>query len=306
MTMKRIFVLGSINIDLVMETRTMPMRGETLFGDNFFVNPGGKGANQAVTCAKQGIETILIGSVGDDAFGIQAISSLETYGVHCENVKKKSNCTTGVAIILVENHDNRILLSSGANIQMSEQDIEDGLLGANPEDVFIAQFENNPEATLYGLKRAREKGLTVILNPAPARSIDITLLKHVDYLILNETECEAITGIVPDELPNIQKAQQKMIKLGCSKTVLTVGSRGCYSLMEENIQHYPACMINPVDTTAAGDTFVGGFAFGLIVFSGNLEKSILYATKAAALTCLKKGAQQSIPTRNEVEAYTTS
>ncbi len=304
--MKRIFVLGSINIDLVMETRTMPTRGETLFGDNFFVNAGGKGANQAVACAKQGIETFLIGSVGDDFFGIEATNALKTYGVHCETVKKKSNCSTGVAIILVENHDNRILLSSGANFKMSEKEIEEGLIEANPGDVFIAQFENNPEATLYGLKRAHEKGLTVILNPAPARLIDLTLLKYVDFLILNETECEAITGIVPNGLPNIQRAQQQMIQLGCSKTVLTVGSRGCYSLMEENIRHYPACMINPVDTTAAGDTFVGGFAFGFIEFSGNLEKSIIYATKAAALTCLKKGAQQSIPTRNEVEAYTNS
>ncbi len=301
--MAKVYILGSINMDLVMETAKIPLRGETLFGEHFFVNPGGKGANQAVACAKQGAETRLIGAIGNDALGMEALTALKNYGVDCTDVRQKNAWSTGIAIILVENHDNRILLSTGANFQIFKEDIDQGLVDAKLGDIFIAQFENNPEATTYGLYVAHEKGLTVLLNPAPARKIDSNLLKNVDYLILNETECEMITGIHPDDITHIREAQRKLAILGCSKTLLTVGGRGCYSLIDGTIRHYPALPIFPIDTTAAGDTFVGAFAYGLLAFSGDLQKSINYATKAAGLTCLKKGAQQSIPTRNDVERY---
>ncbi len=301
--MAQVYILGSINMDLVMETAQIPSRGETLFGEHFFVNSGGKGANQAVACAKQGIKTKLIGAVGGDAFGMEALSALKNDGVDCTFVSPKSACSTGIAIILVENHDNRILLSPGANFQITKEDIDRGLSDAQPGDIFIAQFENNPEATTYGLRVAHKKGLTVLLNPAPARKIDSSLLKNVDYLILNETECEMITGINPNDMTRIHEAHSALTLLGCSKTLLTVGDRGCYSLIDGTIGHNPALSIHPIDTTAAGDTFVGGFAYGLLAFSGDLQKVIRYATKAAGLTCLKKGAQQSIPTRNEVEGY---
>ena len=204
--MKNVYVLGSINMDMVITTPYIPKEGETLMGSNFFLNGGGKGANQAVASAKQNVITYLIGNVGNDVFGKDLYSNLCDYNVDCEFVCKLNNSTTGVAMIIVHNNDNRIILDSGANFCVSNNQIDDALKTAQNGDIFVCQLENNLNAVVYGLKCAKEKNMITIFNPAPAKVLDKDIYNYVDYLILNETECEILSGINPIDVENTLKA----------------------------------------------------------------------------------------------------
>lgn len=300
--MKNVFVLGSINMDMVISTPYMPKNGETLTGSNFFLNGGGKGANQAVAASKQGANVSLIAGVGNDVFGSDLIGKLNEYGVNTTFVKKIDNINTGVAMIIIEDGDNRIILDSGANGEIKFTDIDLALLNAQDGDIFITQLENNFDAVLYGLKTAKEKGLITIFNPAPAVVLDKEFFSYVDYLILNETESEIFTNVLPVDEASMNEVYKKFVEMGVKNLIITLGSRGSVCFQGNDKHIINSHKVNAIDTTAAGDTYVGSFAAQLA--NGlSVVDSLNYASLCSALTCLKRGAQQSIPTKEEVELY---
>ena len=297
--MKDIYVLGSINMDMVITTPYIPAEGETLTGSNFFLNGGGKGANQAVAAAKQNVPTYLIGNVGNDIFGEDLIKNLTNYNVKSKYLNKLSNTATGVAMIIIHNNDNRIILDGGANHKISLSQIDEALKEARENDIFITQLENNIDAVIYGLKQAKEINMITIFNPAPAKVLDSDIYNYIDYLILNETECEILANVYPEDEDKINEVYKK---LGVKNLIITLGSKGSLLVKENEIQAIKPNKVNAVDTTAAGDTYVGVFASQLA--KGISETDALnYASIASSLTCLKEGAQQSIPYEAEVLDY---
>lgn len=290
---KRIFVLGSMNCDLVINTPRMPVGGETITGSGFFLNSGGKGANQAVACAKLGAQTCLIGGVGRDTFGASLVKSLSGYGVDISYVKEYDS-SSGVAVIIVENGENRIILDGGANRLVTKSHIDAALDAARAGDIFITQLENNMDAVEYGIEQARRRNLTVIFNPAPAVPVKCETLAAVDYLILNETECALITGVLPETEKDVERAYAAL-GVPIKGFIVTMGSRGSICRCDGRTVVTAAEKVKVADTTAAGDTFVGAFACGLSR-GETVESCIKFATHCSALTCTGKGAQQSIPT----------
>ncbi len=297
--MQKIYVLGSINMDMVITTPYIPAEGETLSGSNFFLNGGGKGANQAVAAAKQNVKTHLIGNVGNDIFGKDLINNLINYNVDTTYLSKLNNVPTGVAMIIIHNNDNRIILDGGANHKVTYSQIDDALKTAEENDIFITQLENNMNAVAYGLIMAKEHKMITIFNPAPAKEINKELYNYIDYLILNETECEILSGLYPSDESSIRKVYEK---LGVNNLIITLGSKGSLLVKKDEIIKISPNKVDAVDTTAAGDTYVGVFASQLV--KGKTEVDALnYASIASSLTCLKEGAQQSIPFENEVLEY---
>lgn len=299
--MKQVFVLGSINMDLVISVGRMPQRGETMHGKDFFTNGGGKGANQAVACAKQGVDTYLIGAVGEDVFANDLQKAFERYQLHTRFIQQLPT-STGVAMILIEGGDNRIVLDGGANLCITRAQINEALACAEPGDYFVAQLENNEDAVHYGLAMAREKGMITIFNPAPAAVQPRDIYQNVDILVLNETECQILTGIVPENKTAMEKAYDTVAQWGVHCFVLTLGSRGSVCFTAEGRYSVSPYTVEAVDTTAAGDTFVGTLAAQL-AWGNAMPQALDYASAASALTCCKKGAQCAIPTKQEVNCY---
>ena len=296
------YVLGSINMDMVISTPYIPSQGETLTGNNFFLNNGGKGANQAVAIAKQNVPTFLIAAVGNDEFGKMTLDNLKNYGVNIDYVNVIDNINTGVAMIIIENRDNRIILDSGANYKISTSLIDNALKNAKEDDVFVCQLENNEDAVYYGLKQAKNKKMITIFNAAPAKKIDKTIFNYVDYLIVNESECEIISSIKPTSQEEILKAYNI---INVKKLIITLGEKGSVLVDEGKTYQISANKVEVVDTTAAGDTYVGVLA-SQIINNKNIIEGLNYASIASSLTCKMQGAQKSIPTKNDVEKYINS
>lgn len=284
--MKNIFITGSINTDLVISTPYMPKKGETLTGSNFFSAHGGKGANQAVACSKLSGKVFMCGCVGDDSFGLDAINSLKNAGVDTSCVRIVKNTPTGTAVIIIENGDNRIILDKGANYSLTKADIDNFLSNAKVGDYYLTQLENPIDIIGYGIKKAKEKGLIVVLNPAPANADILPYLQYCDYIIPNETETEILGG-------------KENLKKHIKNIIITLGSKG-YEIINETIDKiYPCIKVKAVDTTSAGDTFCGGL-LACLSQEIPLEESAVFASKSASIACTKKGAQPSIPTKQEV------
>ena len=284
--MKNIYVVGSINTDLVINTPYMPKAGETLTGSGFFTAHGGKGANQAVAAARLGGKVIMCGCVGNDDFGFSAINAFVKEGIDVENVRKVDGVPTGTAVIIVENGDNRIILDKGANACLTESDIDKALESAQAGDIYLTQLENPIEIIGYGLKKAKEKGMFIVLNPAPANQDIAPYLGYCDLIAPNETELELFGG------------KEKLLEQ-VDTLLVTLGGDGFEIITKERTQQYPCMKITPVDTTAAGDTLCGGMVARLAEGS-TLEESAKFGSKAASIACTRKGAQPSIPTRKEV------
>lgn len=286
---RKIFVVGSINTDLVISTPYMPKLGETLIGDEFFSAHGGKGANQAVAASRLGGEVIMCGCVGDDTFGYDALTSLENDGINTKYIRKNKGVSTGTAIIVVENGDNRIILSKGANACLTPKDVDDTLQEAKQGDIYLTQLENPIDVIGYGLKKAKEKGLFVVLNPAPANKEIIPYLEYCDLITPNESETELLGG--------------EEFLLTKTKVILkTLGDEGFKIIHQKGEEKFPCMKIIPVDTTAAGDTLCGGLVAQL-ANGERLEDAALFGSKAASIACTRKGAQPSIPTYKEVINY---
>ncbi|MFZ6862322.1 ribokinase [Undibacterium sp. Ji67W] len=296
----RITVVGSVNMDLVFRTPRMPALGETLHGHEFRQIPGGKGANQAVAAARQGAQVNFIGAVGDDGFGTFSKQCLSAEGIDISHLTTINGVATGVAGILVEDAgDNSIVLAAGANACLQERHIDAARSGISGAQLLLCQLETPMTTVERAIAVAHAEGVKVILNPAPARDLSPALLKQVDFLILNETEASQLSGINVIDQTTAQTASEKLLTMGVVTIILTMGGNGALITQQAGSQFINAIKVDVVDTTAAGDTFVGAFAVGIANGLSVLEASI-EAQYTAALTVTRLGAQTSIPQRQEV------
>ncbi len=299
----KVVIVGSLNMDLVTRAPRLPRAGETLAGQSFVTVPGGKGANQAVAAARLGASVAMVGCVGDDAYGEQLRTALLAEGIDCQAVTRIDGESTGVALIVVDDSSqNAIVIVAGGNghVTASVVDSFDALLSG--AEVIICQLEVPLDTVGHVLKRGHELGKTVILNPAPASGpLPAEWFAWIDYLIPNESEATALTGLPVDSTASADAAASALLKAGVSKVIVTLGEQGALFASPSRSEHFPAPKVQPVDTTAAGDTFVGGFAAALA--DGKSESdAIRFGQVAAALSVTRSGAQPSIPTIAEVQA----
>ena len=284
---KTIFIAGSINTDVVIHAPYMPEKGETLKGSGFFTAHGGKGANQAVAAARLGGRVRMCGCIGDDAFGQSALGALTAEGIDASCVRTVRGVPTGTAVIVVASGDNRIILDGGANEHLEKADIDRFLEEAREGDIFLTQLENPLPVAAYGLTRAREKGMYVILNPAPADPAIAPWLGLCDAAVPNETEAEILGGA------------EKIAGALRGDLIVTLGSKGYAFVRGKEKKHFSCPSVKAVDTTAAGDTFCGGLAAKLAA-GEDIFAAAKFAAAAASLACTRKGAQPSIPRAEEI------
>ena len=294
-----ILVVGSLNADLVVRAPHFPQPGETISGDDLKIIPGGKGANQAVAAARQGVSVAMLGRVGKDSFGPFLLDSLKSDSVDITNVHADDSAT-GTAIIIVDaNGQNSIVLSAGANDKVSAKDIGSLKLEAN---VLLLQLEIPLETVIHAAKWGRQKGMTVILNPAPARQLPDELISNIDYLLPNETELNLLTGVPVNDLPSAEHAAEVLLDRGAKNVIVTLGSKGALFASNNQVTQVNAYKVAAVDTTAAGDAFIGGFASALLRGT-KIEEAVKYANACGALATTKFGAQPSLPTKEETERF---
>lgn len=292
----KVVVVGSLNMDLVARAQRLPRAGETLPGDSFFTVPGGKGANQAVAVARLGGSVAMIGNVGDDAYGQQLRQALHVEGVDCGAIETCPGVSSGVALITVDAaSQNCIVIIAGGNGLLTPQSVQrfDALLQA--AEIIICQLEVPAETVAWTLARGHELGKQVILNPAPATGpLPADWFAHIDYLTPNESEAEALSGVAVTDQDSARRAGERLLQLGAGKVIITLGAQGALLVTAQGHRHFPAPVVQPLDTTAAGDTFIGGFAAGLV---RGLEEgeAIAFGQRAAALSVTRAGAQPSIP-----------
>lgn len=296
--MSEIFVVGSINMDLVIKTDIIPDAGVTVSGRGFMTNPGGKGANQAVAVAKSGGSAHMVGCVGRE-FGNSLIKTLQEYDVDTSFVQNKSD-SSGIAVIVINNGDNRIILDAGANAEVDGSDVAKALVDAKSGDFLITQLEIPIQTVSAALRLGKEKGLVTVLNPAPAANLPQEIWQYVDWFIPNQSETMFYTGVYPDSIENAAFAAEKLRELGVKNTVITLGSLGSVAFADNTVVQSSAFKVEAVDTTAAGDTFVGAFVTALDR-GCNLTEALRYANKAASITVTRRGAQQAIPYRREIK-----
>ncbi|MBO5286347.1 MAG: ribokinase [Clostridia bacterium] len=292
--MKNIFILGSINTDLVINAPYMPVSGETLTGGAFNIAFGGKGANQAVAAAKLGGKVFMAGAVGDDDFGVQMLNNLKNVGVNVDAVRVINGVNSGVAVITVIDGDNRIILSRGANGLVSNDDADNLLKNAKAGDIFVTQLEIPIPVVGYALKKAKSIGMLTVLNPAPAQKEVAPYISDAMIITPNESELAILTG----EEDIVKGAS----KLPCDKVIVTLGGKGYYYKDDKQDFFGKAIKIKPVDTTAAGDTFLGALCYKISLGKAPSD-ALKFASKCASIACLKQGAQPSIPTLEEVDAF---
>ena len=299
----KVVVIGSLNMDLVTRAPRLPRGGETLIGESFATVSGGKGANQAVAAARLGAQVSMVGCVGSDAYGEELRGALLAEQIDCQAVSTVDD-SSGVALIVVDdNSQNAIVIVAGANGALTPEVIDRFDAVLRTADVIICQLEV-PDATVgHALKRGRDLGKTVILNPAPAsRPLPADWYASIDYLIPNESEAAALSGLPVDSLASAETAATRLIAMGAGKVIITLGAQGSLFANGKGFEHFPAQKVKAIDTTAAGDTFVGGFAAALAAGKSEAD-SIRFGQVAAALSVTRAGAQPSIPTLSDVQAF---
>jgi ribokinase len=301
--MRRIYVAGSINRDLVVYVDGLPRPGETVFGNCFQQFPGGKGANQAVAASRLGGDVHLVGNIGSDAFGKGMLDFLAGENIDTSEIAVLDTAPTGIALITVDSaSENSIVVVSGANMVWHARDLARIKIGRS--DIVICQFEIPLEIIESVFERAKKIGATTILNPAPIKPIPATerILRNVDYLVVNEVELEAFSGaaVNPDDPTSVYAAMEQLHERGPLAIVATLGRRG--ALLSGPAGRYEAKghAVNAVDTTGAGDCFIGGFAAALAK-SDSVPEAIDFANKVAAISVTRRGAASSFPMIAEIE-----
>ncbi len=296
----KIFVAGSLNMDLTIRAPYVPKKGETVTGEGFLVTPGGKGANQAVACAKLGSRTLMVGCVGNQ-FGDGLIESLKNCGADVRFVERKEDVSSGIAMIIVSDGDNRIIIDRGANAKVSKELIDRALEEAEAGDYLVVQLEIETETVGYALAKAKEKGMITLLNPAPAAELPANIFSLCDYFLPNQSEAQFYTGIYPENEESAKRCAAALKAKGVQKVIVTMGEHGSVCVSDQGFIGVPAAEAKPVDTTAAGDTFIGAFATKLSEGADD-EEAMRFANAAAAVTITRRGAQTAIPTRAEADA----
>lgn len=296
--MTKILVVGSINMDLVVRVNHTPKAGETVLGSDFATFPGGKGANQAVAASRMGGEVSMVGRVGMDDFGTALLHELVDNQIKTAHVIKDATAPTGIAMITVApDGENMIVVASGANAKVSGEDVIDAHSLMGEMDVMLTQLECPLETITTAIELAEVNDLPVILNPAPAQPLSKDLLSKVDYLTPNQTELALLTG---EE--DLEEGVEKLRTWGVQNIVITLGREGARVISKDIDLHLPAFEVTAVDTTAAGDAFNGALAVA-IAEGEPLLKAVRYGMAAGALAATKRGAQPSLPTREEVEDF---
>ena len=300
-TKKKIAVIGSSNTDMVIRTPRIPRPGETVLGGEFFMAPGGKGANQAVAAARAGGVVHFIARVGDDVFGRQSLAGFISDGIHVDHILRDKDAPSGVALIIVgPDGENCIAVASGSNSRLGVADIRLAKPVIASADIVLIQLESPPEAVREAAEIAGSAGVPVVLNPAPARALSDDILKRVTYLTPNETEAEILTGITLIKKSDLAKAADALLAKGMKAVLITLGAKGVYVATREKREIVPAFKVIPVDTTTAGDAFNGALAVALAEGRPLLEAA-RFANAAAALATTKMGAQPSLAGRAEIE-----
>lgn len=299
-----VLVFGSINMDLVVQTPHLPALGETLTGHSFATIPGGKGANQAVAVARLGVPTKLIGRIGGDAFGQDLLKDLQTSGVGCEQLLIDQDTHSGVAVIAVDKAgENHIIVVPGANGRVDETDVDRFKPLLQQASVLMLQLEIPLSAVVAAAKAAKAAGVTVILDPAPARSdLPDELYAYVDIITPNQVEASQILGFPVPDLETAAQAATLLHQRGINIVIIKLGKRGAFCKTAETEFKIPSFPVQAVDTVAAGDAFNGGLAAGLAT-GLSIQQAAMQAAAVAALSVTRHGAQPSLPTRIELDTF---
>lgn len=304
----RVAVIGSLNMDLVIRASRFPSAGETLAGRSFDKVPGGKGGNQAVAAARLGAQVAMIGCVGNDDNGAQLVADLRRDGIDCSGVEIDAARPTGVAMIVVDDAgQNSIVIVAGSNGALTPVAIAQHEGAIAQADVLVCQLEVPRETVLAAMRRARTLGRTVVLNPAPVTEpLSRDWLESADFLIPNEVEASVLSGVSVDSPESARRAAGALQQSGARNVIITLGKQGVFVLAEGEGgseasagKHYLAAEVDAIDTTAAGDTFVGGFCAALAA-KRPLDEAVRFGQAAAALSVTRAGAQTSIPFLHEL------
>ncbi|WP_376768188.1 ribokinase [Paenibacillus alginolyticus] len=296
-----IVVIGSLNMDIVIEADRHPQLGETILGSNARFIPGGKGANQAVAAARLGAKTTMIGAVGTDSFGQELLKALDDNKISRNSVKLVDGTATGIASIFISNGDNSIVVVPGANYQLLPDDIDRYEAIIQNADILLLQLEIPLDTVIHAAKKAKSFGKTVVLNPAPAQFLPDELLRNVDYITPNRSELSLLTGIQA-EGDELESAMTSIIQRGANNVITTLGADGSAFLEKGKLQKAPGYKVSVVDTTGAGDSFNAGLAFSLAK-QNSLVQSVSFAAKVSALAVTKFGAQAGMPSIEDVELF---
>ncbi|HZJ82962.1 MAG TPA: ribokinase [Clostridia bacterium] len=300
---KKLCVIGSLNMDLVATVQQFPKPGETITGKAFGTYPGGKGANQAVAAARLGANTRMVGKVGNDMYGDQYIDTLKQEGIKYDTVGIEPDTSSGIAIIEVDSiGENHIVIIPGANDKVDRDFIDSKWDNIVQGDIFLFQLEIPLDTVIYSIKKLKEAGKTIILDPAPARDLPHEIYPYLDYITPNETETEFLTKRKIHSQEDLKSAVDVLLDKGIGTVIAKAGRNGAFIISKEKFIHVPGFTVDVMDTTAAGDSFNAGFAYA---FSRgkDLEDCVKMANGVAALSTTAKGAQEAMPTLDQVEAF---
>jgi ribokinase len=298
----RIAVVGSANIDLTTFTGRFPKPGETIFGDSFDLGFGGKGANQAVAARLCGADVFMVARVGSDLFGPATIENFKKQGIDATHVKQVEGVSSGVAPIFVEpNGQNRIFVVKGANDRLKPADVDAAADLLKTVDCIVLQFEIPLETVYHCVRFASKNGLRCIVNPAPAQPVDLKALEGLDYFVPNESESETIAGMPVRNVEDAMKVAEKLLTSGVKRVIITLGANGSLLAGRDGVEHIPAFSVKSVDSTGAGDAFIGSFA----VFLGEglpEREAVRRANLYAGLSTTGVGTQKSFYDRGRYDA----
>ena len=297
----KIVVLGSINMDLVAVAAALPKPGETVMGDGFATLPGGKGANQAVAAARLGADVRMIGRVGDDVFGPMLLENLQAKGVDVSDVMTTPGMSSGIAVILLDDErENYIVGIYGANMACDEIQVEAASRALDGADALLLQMEIPLAVSLEAAHIARRMGVRVIYDPAPPSEIPFSSYEAFDIIAPNQSEAEVLTGVTVDGIDSAHEAAQVLRSRGAGTAIVKLGEQGVVYVADDCVGHVPAFEVDAVDTVAAGDGFAGALAVALAE-GEPIERALRFASAAGALVVTKRGAQDAMPHRAEVE-----
>jgi ribokinase len=298
--MSRIIVIGSSNTDMVIKSKKLPVPGETILGGTFLMNPGGKGANQAVAAARLGGNVTFVTKTGNDMFGAETMHIFDNEGIDTRYIIKDYKNPSGVALINVDdNGENSIVVAPGSNGSLSADDINDEVFETGQSDLFLMQLEIPVSTVEFAAKKAVSNGNRVILNPAPALQLSDDLLRCLYLITPNETEAEFLTGIKVYDTVTAEKAASKLRDKGVKNVIITMGSSGSYIQSGAISKLVPVTPVKAIDTTAAGDVFNGALLVA-ISEGKDLPDAMIFANKAASISVTRMGAQASAPYRKEI------
>ena len=303
--MGNIVVVGSANTDMILKCERLPHAGETILGGEFAIAAGGKGANQAVAAARLGAQVTFVTRLGRDWMGNQALDNYRAEGINCDYITRDDQASSGVALIMVDAQaENLIGVAPGANAMLKPEHIVQAEDAIRRASIMMVQLEIPLDTVESAIRLARKHDVRVILNPAPARQLPASLIQDV-ILTPNETEAGIVSGVDITTSTGVANAAKRLLNQGAHQVIITLGEHGVMLATRDHVKAIPAFHVQAVDTTAAGDAFNGGVACALACGDG-LPEAIRFASAVAALSVTRFGAQASLPTRNEVEAFLKS